>query len=87
MMMNVPVIEASEDIREAKLIGSVMGGNAGSDYLEYLADTALPYDPDKAYEIKTQIAVADEARGLPHNQQPAPPPAPDKQGAHPFGGN
>lgn len=72
LMMNVPVLEASEDIREAKLIGATMGGATGVDYLEHLADTALPYDPDKAYEIKIQMAVADDSRGIAHNEPPQP---------------
>ena len=69
MLLNAPNLEASEDIRQAKLIGSILGGDKGREYLDWLVDMAWEDDPETAREVKTHIAAADASRGLPRNRK------------------
>ena len=72
MLLNAPTLEASEDLRQAKLIGSILGGDSGKEYLEWLVDMAWEDDPDTARDVKHHIASADTSRGL-SSDAPEPP--------------
>ncbi len=65
MLLNAPNLEAAEDLRQAKLIGSILGGDNGREYLEWLVDMAWDEDLEMAAHVKHHIASADTSRGLP----------------------
>jgi hypothetical protein len=64
MMLNGPALEATEDVRYAKLLGAILGGKDGREYLEYLIDAAWWADPQQAEIVKVQLAAAQAAQGL-----------------------
>lgn len=64
MMLNAPALEATEDVRFAKLLGSILGGKDGAEYLEFLIDAAWWDDPEQADIVKIQLAAAQSVRGL-----------------------
>ena len=56
LMMNIPSLEAQEDTRFAMLIGAVMGGQEGQDYLKALQDLAWWDEPQEVRDaMKTAL--------------------------------
>lgn len=64
-MMNQPVLEAKEDLRQAKLTGAVLGASNGREYMEFLGQTAHWDDVMEFNRFCDQLAVAEAQRGLP----------------------
>ena len=64
MMLNAPALEAVEDVRYAKLLGAILAGKEGREYLEFLIDAAWWDDPQQADIVKVQLAAAQAAQGL-----------------------
>ena len=64
MMLNGPALEAVEDVRFAKLLGAILGGKEGREYLEFLIEAAWWEDPQQAEIVKVQLAAAQASQGL-----------------------
>ncbi len=64
MMLNGPALEAVEDVRFAKLLGAILGGKDGREYLEFLIEAAWWNDPQQAEIVKVQLAAAQASQGL-----------------------
>lgn len=69
LMLNIESLQASDDLRQAKLMGAVFGGKNGSEYLEFLASMAHWDSPEDYESVRDQIAISDSSRGLVRDAQ------------------
>lgn len=62
LLMNLPSLEAAEDLRGVMAIGACFGGDDGKKYLEHLQDLAYADDPSAAESSKEMMREADQKR-------------------------
>ena len=57
-MLNIPALEAYDDLRQARLVGAIFGGEDGKEYIEQLIEIAWWHEPDQADSEKQALAIA-----------------------------
>lgn len=64
LWLNIPALDANDDLRAVLSSSSALGGNGGHEYIEFLQDVAWMDEPEIRSEGKRMldIAMAKQAR-------------------------
>jgi hypothetical protein len=63
MLLNIPAIEASFDLRLIFVGGAIFAGEKGKEYIEFLQEVMFDSDPDKIQSGKAMLEAAEAGRG------------------------